>query len=555
MTRESPLRAQPDNRILAHSGNQYQGNLFDESQNSQDDHDQLVADYRQRYGLAEDPFGDDYSFPFFTGAGRRELLDRLLHLCQFSNSLIVVSGEYGVGKTRLAHALMDALPEDNGVSYLPVKANEGTEELLGAIVEDLELAFEGESSRATLLRTLNEFMQVDPLEDEALAVVVIDNAHLLQQDFLQAIAQLLQKNPKQNRLHIVLLGEPSLMDQLENCDLEGVLLNDFSLQPFSLGESVDYLNFRMEMADYLGPEIFTESMVNPWWRQAQGQLNVLHELAQERLLESVVAPVSGMPKRGLPVIHVVAIAVLITVVGVLFLYMGDDSGQSAVKPKIIATSPVTSTPNLTSTSTPVEPLMQTLPNASDTATQTATQASIAVEEERIVPLAEISSRPAVNQPAQAQPAQVAATTISAQPARPSVVAAIPPEVREEPKPITEPVTPKPVAVEKPIAPTSTKTSQEQTILGWPGSHHTIQLIGVSTEKAARDYVAAQSNKKDLLIFKSKRQGKNWFVVITGHYPNVAQARQAISGLPATQRNAGPWPRELKVIQQEIKSVP
>ena len=85
MTPESPLRAQPDNRILG--GNQYQGSLFDEAPAQQAlDQEQLLADYRQRYGLAEDPFADDYAFPFFTGGGRRQLLERLLHLCQFSNT-------------------------------------------------------------------------------------------------------------------------------------------------------------------------------------------------------------------------------------------------------------------------------------------------------------------------------------------------------------------------------------------------------------------------------------------------------------------------------------
>jgi DamX protein len=78
-------------------------------------------------------------------------------------------------------------------------------------------------------------------------------------------------------------------------------------------------------------------------------------------------------------------------------------------------------------------------------------------------------------------------------------------------------------------------------------------LGVSSEKAARDFVAAQANKKDLLVFKSKRQGKDWFVVITGRYISSAQARQAIARLPDVQRDAGPWPRDVKTIQNEIKS--
>lgn len=558
MTPESTLRAQPDSRILDQGGNQLQGSLFDEPQDS--NHEQLLADYRQRYGLAEDPFADDYAFPLFTGGGRRELLDRLLHLSQFSNSLLVVLGDYGVGKTRIAHALMDALPEDDGLSYLPISAGQGTDELLKTIVEDLGLSIEGgNATRENLLLTLEQFMQVDQLEDEGLAVIVMDNAHLLQQHCLQTMIGLLQKHPKQNRLHIVLFGESVLMEQLESCNLDDILVSDFYLPALTLGESVDYLNFRMEMADYLGPEIFTESMVSPWWRQAQGQLGILHDFAQERLLESVTPQGSGMPKRGLPVLHIVAISVLITAVGVVFLYMGDDKIQlqSTAKPTVtIVSPPASSSRNLTSTATPVEPLLQTLPGPADTQHVAVAEpavtapASAAPAEERIVPSAELSVN---NQPATVTPPPVNVEVNAVPKAVESSPVIAQPSVQEKPQPEIEPAKPKPVQdpLDRPLA--ASKNAQERTILGWPGSYYTIQLLGVSTEKAARDYVADQTNKKELLVFKSKRQGKDWFVVITGHYPSTAQARQAIADLPAAQRDAGPWPREIKVIQQEIKA--
>lgn len=569
MTKESPLRAQPDSRILAQGNNQYQGNLFDEPQDT--GHEQLLADYRQRYGLAEDPFSDDCSFPFFTGGGRRQLIDRLLHLSQFSNSLLVILGDYGVGKTRTAHALMDSLSDDDGLSYLPIKARQTSDDLLKAIVDDLELSVSEETPQGHIL-ALEQYMQVDPLEDEGLAVVVVDNAHLLPQSFLQLIVGLLQKYPKQNRLHIALFGEPSLMEQLESCDLEGVLLNDFYLQAFTLGESVDYLNFRMEMADYLGPEIFTEAMVSPWWRQAQGQLGVLHDFAQERLLETVTAQSATTVKRNIPVMHIVAITALITVAGILFLYMGDDPAQSSPqsKPKL-----TTSSMNLASTSTPVEPLMQSLPDPAAPAAipSAATQASIASSEERIVPLAELaagdrSNNTLASQHAPSQPENSSNSIISINNAPPNmadpvVKASIPKPTAIQPSAIARPEPVKnETALQDPLRPSArpkpsaqTKTAQEQAILGWAGSHFTIQLVGVSTAKAANDYVATQPNKSELLVFRTKRKGSDWFVVITGRYPSVAQARQAIASLPAEQRKAGPWPREIKVIQQEIKAIP
>ena len=340
----------------------------------------------------------------------------------------------------------------------------------------------------------------------------------------------------------------------------------------------------MEMADYLGPEIFSESKVDSWWGQSQGQLNVLHGLAEEHLLESVT-PAKALSKRPLPVIHIVAISLLIAIVGVAFLYMGDDEQAPlptvAVKPapaSSVATV-ASSSIELASTQTPVQPLMQSLPQpqqpnqqvqqASTQQTQIANASPPVVQEappvaqpvtsapvvepvvneiakEEVVPLAQLPTAP----PKPASQAQSVSASNPAKPAQevaaPSAKVATPASVTTKP----EPVAAKPAS--KPTQQTS-DSAQERNILSWKPSEYTIQLVGVSNQKAALDFIAAQPNKSELLLFKSKRAGKDWFVVITGRFANSAQARQAIKALPAAQRDAGPWPRDAKTIQSEIKT--
>jgi DamX protein len=339
----------------------------------------------------------------------------------------------------------------------------------------------------------------------------------------------------------------------------------------------------MEMADYLGPEIFSESIVEPWWRQTHGQLSVLHELAQERLLESVT-PSSPSSKRPLPVVHIIAISMLIAVVGVVFLYMGDDktpvpANSSLAKSTALpaatpqpATAPPTSVASvaptgvgdknveLSSTDTPVQPLLQSLPQplqpnqqvppatqSVQTAQSTAPTNVISddLPKEEVVPLAQLPT----SQPKQAQALPEPMPIAQAKPVEVAPQPAAQPEVKV--------VTPEREVVKPAVKSVSTAAigagAQERNILSWKPSEYTIQLLGVSSEKAARDFVAAQANKKDLLVFKSKRQGKDWFVVITGRYSSSAQARQAIARLPDVQRDAGPWPRDIKTIQSEIKS--
>lgn len=578
MTRESPLRAQPDSRLLDH-GDSQQGYLFDEQDDTHSDEDQLLADYRQRYGLSEDPFAHDYSFPLFTGAGRRQLLDQLLHLCQFSNSVLTVLGEDGVGKTRIAHAFMDSLSDQDKICFLSVRSGQSLDQILLSIIQTFGINAGNEPSTEQLLASLEAFIAEEAVtDDEGLAVVVLDNAHLLDDQTLSVITSLLNNFPQQNRLHLALFGEPQLMRRLERLSPETLLINDLHLQPFGLLETVDYLNFRMEMADYLGPEIFTESLVEPWWRQTQGQLSALHELAQERLLETVTTS-SPSGRRPLPVVHIVALSMLIAIVGVVFLYMGDDEQPVPANPAQIApaTAPAATAASaasteadntaLSSTDTPVKPLLQSLPQPLQPNQQAQAQpqpipaaqpvvdaaaTSSELPKEEIVPLAQLPSVPA--QPVQSLPEP--APVEQAKPVSP------PPTVQPDTQPATQPTEVRVAKAEPEVAKPAIKSvstagiagsSQERAILSWKPTEYTIQLLGVSTEKAARDFVAAQANKKDLLVFKSKRQGRDWFVVITGRYSNSAQARQAIVNLPAAQRDAGPWPRDIKTIQNEIKA--
>lgn len=565
MTGHPPLRAQPDSRLVDQPAGQ-QGYLFDVPDSEADE--QLLADYRQRYGLSEDPFAQDYSFPLFTGAGRRQLLDQLLHLCQFSNSLLVVLGDVGVGKTRTAHAFMDSLSDHDQICFLSLQSNQSLEQVLTAITQTFGINTGPLPSAENLLSAIEAFIAEEAqVEDEGLAVVVVDNAQLLDDQTLAVLSALLNNFPQQNRLHLAFFAEPSFLRRLERISPESLLINDFHLQPFTLAETVDYLNFRMEMADYLGPEIFTESMVDPWWRQAQGHLGILHESAQERLLESVT-PKLTFDKRSLPVAHIVAIALLIAVVGTAFLYMGEDDNPAppvaVMSPQVPATgqAATSSSLELTSTQTPVQPLLQTLPQPQQpnqiAATQQPVESSQAPQvtgesdtgfaREEVVPLAQLPTVPAKKvEPVAQVPASSAAQSTAASA---SVVAE--PAPKPEPKPaVVEQPAPKVIPDKKPLA--TTASSQERNILAWSPSEYTVQLLGVSNRKAALDYMAAQPNKGELLMFKSKRQGNDWFVVITGRFSSSAEARQAIARLPASQRDAGPWPRDVKAIQSEIKS--
>lgn len=554
MTPDSPLRAQADNRLTDADAINMQTSLFDADpfDVSAKENNSLLNDYRQRYGLSEDPFSDDPGFPLFTGGGRRQVLDQLLHLCQFSQNLLVVTGEQGVGKTRIAHALADSLEEQDQLCFLALSAGQTLEQLLVAIAESFNLPIPSPASVENLLSEIESFVSATDSdgenESEGLILIIIDNAEHLDSSSVAVLASLIENKLQANSAHIVLVGEPRLVSRLNGLESDKLQISDFHLPAFSLSETVDYLNFRMEMADYLGPEIFTDAVVDPWWRQAHGQLGVVHEFAQDKLLQSVM-PQEEPGRSNLPVFHIVAISAVIAIAGVFYLYLDDKEADKNLTARVVASVPAVTTQSsvasvtnqsiaLANTETPVQPILQSLPNTAESLVQV---------DNVVVDQSDVSSESVAIEIPNSD--VVDAATIK------EITSSIPEETvkNNPPAASTQSVSYQAEPKQTTISELSGNfTAHEKKILAWSPSQFTIQLLGVSSLKSAQEFVSSQSNNAELLIFKTKRSGKDWFVVVTGHYASNAQARAAIGSLPAAQRDAGPWPRQIQIIQKEIR---
>jgi DamX protein len=521
---------------------------------------QLLSDYRQRYGLSVDPFVDDPHFPFYPGAQRRQILEQLLHLCQFSQNLLVVTGEYGVGKTRMAQALIDGLDDADDICFIEGQITSDIDSLLSEVLAQFELNMQAD---------LAEFFRKKSQQD-GLVILIVDNAHHLTNEVISELINLLQENVE-SRLHLVLFSEPHLLNRLENINAPDIVLTDFFLEKLSLAESVDYLNFRMEMADYLGPEIFIDTKVESWWRQSQGQLLLLHEHAQEKLLASVTTSNNNKShKPNLLIPHIVATSVLVGGLFVGYLYFGGSSEKkTGPQSKLTESIPVAVQSNSESSTSsitadhPVQVGAAPLPVVVDDKNAESNHSSITAASSISAPNANVSG--IVTEKAQvikqsvvplvqtnefhSQPEQKQSKAISSDPSKEiksaktfssEVVVKVATKIKNEGNSSTVSKSP------------NAFSANEQTILAWDASEFTLQIVGLSSEKAALEFIANQSNKKDLLLFRSLRKRKDWFVVVSGHYPNSLKARQAAQLLPESQLKAAPWPRDLRSVHEEIK---
>ena len=96
----------------------------------------------------------------------------------------------------------------------------------------------------------------------------------------------------------------------------------------------------------------------------------------------------------------------------------------------------------------------------------------------------------------------------------------------------------------------TMLSSQDWINSRESDSYTLQLIGVSTEQAAKEYIRYQQYSELLRIFKSKRNNAQWFSVIYGNYKSKAEALEA-SKMIIASGSTKPWIRKLDAVQKDL----
>ncbi len=83
------------------------------------------------------------------------------------------------------------------------------------------------------------------------------------------------------------------------------------------------------------------------------------------------------------------------------------------------------------------------------------------------------------------------------------------------------------------------------------NHLTIQIAASDDLQALREYAASLTLNTELTWFRSRRNGRDWYSLVTGQYPNSASAQTALANLPTRVRRNQPWIRNFGSIQQDI----
>ena len=164
--------------------------------------------------------------------------------------------------------------------------------------------------------------------------------------------------------------------------------------------------------------------------------------------------------------------------------------------------------------------------------------------EVVAPLAD-SANPLLSNPGTASPA--IAPKREPQPAPAAASPRVPAKV-VIPRPAAPKLLTKTVAIKAPSVAIPAGSSVKHFSADWlrkqPASAHTLQLFGVRERSAAERYRVQRGITTQSAILTGTLDGKPWYVVVYGYYPNRTAAVTAATRLSASLRDTKPWARSI-----------
>jgi len=295
--------------------------------------------YENHFGLNERPFRNvPDTKMFFNGGGRGDILRELRFAIESGEGIIKVVGEVGSGKTMLCRMLDESLSGKVQVVFLSNPSLE-PEYILHAVAQELGLPVTHAINRFTVQQTLQDYL-LKQHESGKQVVVLIEEAQCMPPRTLEEIRLMSNlETQKKKLLQLVLFGQPELDMILGRSDLRQFnerISYALYLKPFTLEEHREYLNHRLRVAGYAGPELFNAVVVKHIYKFAKGSVRRINLLADKTLLAAYAyndttitikharsaAEDSKYIERvhtGVPIKYVIAIST-IAVIAILFIF-------------------------------------------------------------------------------------------------------------------------------------------------------------------------------------------------------------------------------------------
>lgn len=507
------------------------------------------------YGMSREPFGDKIEDDlFYAEPTRKQKLDILLHLTQYGNELMIVTGPTGSGKTTVLQQFQLHALDTWKVARIEAKNGIDERKLVQQLFHQMNLEFHG-ATHAELLEHLEHHF--DSLQHSARqAVMLIDDAEQLPVTALNCVLALAKRTSKDNKplLRIVLFGNEQLEENLADPLLDQyntIVRRNIDLPVFDSEQTAHYILHRLSAANFADNKPFTDAALQKIHKQSHGWPGEINQLAHNLLVESAPTVATDTTKNKASTFNTsraILAAVGITVISVLLYFQDDfnawidnntDETATTSLPLALPTAPPTDAQPEGAGAT--EPKTETAMEAPQT--QPSEDPAVILAQMYGKSDSEASTAPTVEPPA----------TSIATPAK--IELADKKDVKVSRPTATAPTITTPTAAITPSSaiPADLPGHRTDWILKQNPEHYTLQLVAGNNIKTLRTFIELHSLTEPLAIYRSTRKNKPWFGLIHGSFPNIRQANDARDRLSKTLRQTKPWVRQLSPLQKELRA--
>jgi DamX protein len=451
---------------------------------------------------------------------RQQRIDLMLHLIPNTKQVILLRGPEQSGKSFFIRQF--EIQADKNWKMATVSA-----ESLNDSVPQLQVfagAFnEGEENEKQIEVRLQSWSKA-----EKKAIICVEDAHLLSADTFNIIFQLSQAY---ECLHVILTSSDNLGDEIESsCQL-------IDIEPFTQKQTSEYAKYKvnnggLDFSNVAGIDdvvLFIETGGLP------GRIN---DVLRQKVHEPIVS--KEKPTRSVRTYWVGGLAVLVIIVFVVNLFDNSDDIASneatneqelVIEKAMVAEKKVIEAPKVM-VSKVKAPALEDKPSVKEVL-------EIKKEgQELLIESKEVGEKPLIKK----------ADKIKVVENEEEVVVKPIVEIKQalkEPENSLEVVK---ADIPKLLTPLQKNHERINKI---NANNYTLQLIGVSTEKAANAYVLKRANSSAFIFFQNKRNNGNWYSVIYGDFKDKNTAMEAAKKLPASVGKLKPWVRSFESIQGDL----
>ena len=494
-------------------------------------------DYQVYYNLQGDPFVDEPD-NLFIPAHYENLIRLLNYLICYSNKLLLVTGEPGIGKTRFLQAFAEQQPATVVQCAFHALATDTPAQVIDELVQQLAVPVPSEFNAEAKLRAIRHHMN-GLAQGGKICLILIDDAHVLSEEVLGLLRDLLQDQTVAESVHVVLAGQTELNSQVDAVapeDEQEGWVYKHELQVLAEDETEAFIRSLFAAQGDADKQPFTAGDFVSIHRQAAGVPGRIKTIARELMLNKMNQLLEQNPKTRWLVAGGVC---MLAGIGLLLgWWLIGDQTEVVAKPsnkvvaKIDRSQELADTPAL---NVPAEP-----PTTTAVLDDVAETDSLTGSEDNDITVSEEPSFEEIQDQTPQEPGLLESEVEDVAPdiAVPELEYASEPAVLDSGQND---------AIEAPTVDDNLVAD----LLLRPASHYTLQLVGSGSEDKIKALVETSSEAAQLTYFQTERNGEPWFVLVYGDFTDKQAAMAASQAMPESLSQYQPWVRSVKGIQQSL----